>query len=63
VADKQTGTGLSKVVVAAVSAARFLPSSGAIFRAAEKNLKFFEMSAQKNFRKEEPNRVNQPKLT
>jgi hypothetical protein len=29
----------------------------------EKNFKFFEMSAQKIFRKGEPNRVNQPKLT
>jgi hypothetical protein len=39
------------------------PATGGGFRAGPKKLKFFEMFAQKIFRKGEPNRVNQPKPT
>ena len=39
------------------------PVTGPFQGQSEKNLGFFEMSAQKIFRKGEPNRVNQPKLT
>ena len=51
---------------AAVSAAireQIFPATGAVSGSDRKNLRFFEMSAQKIFRKGEPNRVNQPKLT